>query len=125
MGEGDAHKTDRGRFDRSRGPVAIAAIAGVLALAAFGMASCGDRNSGLRFWQRADAASNACPRPLRPMAPTWVTWLDCRRRELGYPRALLGSTCRSGDLRSEGHALPRVRRRLMERRHASPREATP
>jgi TPR repeat protein len=63
MGEGEASKTDRGRFDRSRGPVAVAAIAGVLALAALGMTSCGDRSSGIRFWQRADASSNACPRP--------------------------------------------------------------
>ena len=63
MGEGEANKTDRGRFDRSRGPVAIAAIAGILALTAFGMASCGDRGGSFRFWQRTDAASNACPRP--------------------------------------------------------------
>ena len=63
MGDGEANKTDGGRFERSRGPVAIAAIAGVLALAAFGMASCGDRGEGVRFWQRADASSNACPRP--------------------------------------------------------------
>ncbi|HEY0598554.1 MAG TPA: sel1 repeat family protein, partial [Brevundimonas sp.] len=63
MGEGEANKTDRGRFGRSRGPVAIAAIAGVLALTAFGMVSCGDRSSGVRFWQRGDASSNACPRP--------------------------------------------------------------
>lgn len=63
MGEGEANKTGRGRFERSRGPVAIAAIAGVLAVTALGMASCGDRGNGVRFWQRADAASNACPRP--------------------------------------------------------------
>jgi TPR repeat protein len=63
MGEGEANKSDRGRFERSRGPVAIAAIAGVLAVTALGMASCGDRGNGVRFWQRADAASNACPRP--------------------------------------------------------------
>ncbi len=63
MGDGEARKTDGGRFERSRGPVAIAAVAGVLALAAFGMASCGDRGGGVRFWQRADASSNACPRP--------------------------------------------------------------
>ncbi|WP_374990196.1 tetratricopeptide repeat protein [Brevundimonas sp.] len=63
MGEGEANKTDHGRSDRSRGPVAIAAIAGVLALTALGMASCGDGSGGIRFWQRADAGSNACPRP--------------------------------------------------------------
>ncbi len=63
MGEGEAKKTGRGRFERSRGPVAIAAVAGVLAVAAFGMASCGDRVSGVRFWQSADVSSNACPRP--------------------------------------------------------------
>ena len=63
MGEGEANKSDRGRFGRSRGPVAIAAIAGVLAVTALGMVSCGDRGGGVRFWQRADAASNACPRP--------------------------------------------------------------
>lgn len=63
MGDGDGNKTDRGRSDRSRGPVAIAAIAGVLALTALGMVSCGDRADGFRFWQRTDTASNACPRP--------------------------------------------------------------
>lgn len=63
MGEGEANKTDRRRFGRSRGSVAIAAIAGVLALTAFGMVSCGDRGEGVRFWQRAGSTSNACPRP--------------------------------------------------------------
>ena len=63
MGDGEGNMTERGRFGRSRGPVAIAAVAGVLALAAFGMTSCGDGASGIRFWQRSDAASNACPRP--------------------------------------------------------------
>ena len=63
MGEGEANQTDHGRSNRSRGPVAIAAVAGVLALTALGMASCGDRGEGIRFWQRADTASNACPRP--------------------------------------------------------------
>jgi hypothetical protein len=42
----------------------VAAVAGVLALAALGMASCGDRGNGVRFWQgRDDAAANSCPRP--------------------------------------------------------------
>ena len=50
MAEGEANKAGRGPFERSRGPVAIAAVAGVLAVAAFGMASCGDRASGVRFW---------------------------------------------------------------------------
>ena len=52
----DAHE-----HRRSRRPAAIGAIAGVLALTALGMASCGDRG-GVRFWQR-DAAANTCPRP--------------------------------------------------------------
>ncbi len=63
MGEGEANQTDHGRSNRSRGPVAIAAVAGVLALTALGMVSCGARGNGIRFWQRADTASNACPRP--------------------------------------------------------------
>ena len=63
MVKGEGKTTDHGRSERSRGPVAIAAVAGVLAVAALGMASCGERGAGLRFWQRADTTSNACPRP--------------------------------------------------------------
>ncbi|KQW83153.1 tetratricopeptide repeat protein [Brevundimonas sp. Root1279] len=59
-GEGTTH--EQGRFARSRGPVAIAAVAGVLAVAAFGVASCGDR-TGFQFWQGENATANTCPRP--------------------------------------------------------------
>lgn len=62
MAEGEGNHDGRSRFGRSRGPIAIAAVAGVLALTAFGMASCGDRG-GVRFWQANDARSNSCPRP--------------------------------------------------------------
>lgn len=61
MAEGEANHDGRSRLGRSRGPLAVGAVAGVLAVAALAMASCGDRN-GVRFWQR-DEASNACPRP--------------------------------------------------------------
>jgi TPR repeat protein len=61
MAEGDATEGRRSRFGRSRGPAAIAAVAGVLALAAVAMASCGDRG-GVRFWQ-GDGRANSCPRP--------------------------------------------------------------
>jgi TPR repeat protein len=45
-----------------RGPIAVAAVIGVLAVSALTMASCGDR--GLQFWRRdAGTAANACPRP--------------------------------------------------------------
>jgi TPR repeat protein len=62
MSEGRSNPEDRPRFGRGRGPVAVAAVAGLLALTAVGMVSCGDRG-GVQFWQRGDAASNACPRP--------------------------------------------------------------
>jgi len=62
MSEGRPNPEDHTRFGRGRGPVAIAAVAGVLALTALGMVSCGNGN-GVQFWQRSDATSNACPRP--------------------------------------------------------------
>ena len=62
MAEGDANQDRRSRFGRSRGPAAIAAVAGVLALTALAMVSCGDQQ-GVRFWQANDARSNSCPRP--------------------------------------------------------------
>ncbi|MDY6925029.1 MAG: tetratricopeptide repeat protein [Pseudomonadota bacterium] len=63
MRDGQSDHDGRARDGARRGPVAVAAAAGVLALAALGMASCGDRGGGVRFWQKADASSNACPRP--------------------------------------------------------------
>jgi TPR repeat protein len=68
MSESRSNKEGSSPFGRGRGPVAIAAVAGVLALTAFAMVSCGNGNgngggSGVQFWQRSDAASNACPRP--------------------------------------------------------------
>ena len=65
MSEGRSNQEGGSRFGRGRGPVAIAAVAGVLALTAFGMVSCGNGGggNGAQFWQRNDAASNACPRP--------------------------------------------------------------
>jgi len=65
MSEGRSNQEGGSRFGRGRGPVAIAAVAGVLALTAFGMVSCGNSGggNGMQFWQRNDAASNACPRP--------------------------------------------------------------
>lgn len=62
MSEGRPNPEDHGRTGRGRGPVAIAAVAGVLALTALGMVSCGNGN-GIQFWQNSDARSNACPRP--------------------------------------------------------------
>jgi hypothetical protein len=62
MVEGEGNTHGQGRFGRSRAPVAIAATAAVLAVAAFGMASCGDR-AGFRFWQAENASANTCPRP--------------------------------------------------------------
>ncbi|GAA0647736.1 tetratricopeptide repeat protein [Brevundimonas lenta] len=62
MGDSESTQDGRSAFARSRGPVAIAAIAGVLAVTAVAMASCGDRG-GVRFWQGDDARSNSCPRP--------------------------------------------------------------
>ena len=69
MAEGEGHDDSR-RFGRRgtgrHAPVAIAAVVGVVALAALALTSCGDDGfrpgSGVQFWQRADA-SNACPRP--------------------------------------------------------------
>ncbi|MBU2418152.1 MAG: sel1 repeat family protein, partial [Alphaproteobacteria bacterium] len=63
MGDDHSNHDDGPRSGGRRAPIAIAAVAGVLALAALGMASCGDRGGGVRFWQKADAGSNACPRP--------------------------------------------------------------
>jgi hypothetical protein len=60
MSESRSNKEGSSPFGRGRAPVAIAAVAGVLALTAFAMVSCSD---GLQFWQRSDVASNACPRP--------------------------------------------------------------
>ena len=60
MSESRSNKEGGSPFGRGRAPVAIAAVAGVLALTAFAMVSCSD---GLQFWQRSDVASNACPRP--------------------------------------------------------------
>jgi TPR repeat protein len=63
MGEGEANHHGGSRFGRSRGPVAIAAVAGVLVVAAVTIASCGDR-IGVGFFQGADARqANVCPRP--------------------------------------------------------------
>ena len=62
MSEGSSHPETSPRSSRGRGPVAIAAVAGVLALTALGMASCGN-GEGMQFWQRSESASNACPRP--------------------------------------------------------------
>jgi TPR repeat protein len=68
MAEGDGH--DGRRFSRKdagrHAPAAIAGIVAVIALGALALSSCGDEfrpGSGLRFWQRGDATSNACPRP--------------------------------------------------------------
>jgi len=64
MSEGRSNPESGSRFGRGRAPVAIAAVAGVLALAAVGMVSCGNNSgNGVQFWQRSDAGSNACPRP--------------------------------------------------------------
>ena len=64
MADGEGDHDRRSRSGGSRGPVAIAAVAGLLAVAALGMASCGDRGNGVRFWQGgSDAAANSCPRP--------------------------------------------------------------
>ena len=62
MAEGERKHEGRAGSGRSRGPIAIAAVAGVLALAALTVASCGDQG-GVRFWQGADARGNSCPRP--------------------------------------------------------------
>jgi len=62
MADDHSERSDQSRSHSRRGPFAIAAVAGVLALTALGMVSCGDRN-GLRFWQSANGAGNACPRP--------------------------------------------------------------
>lgn len=62
MAEGEATHERRSRDGRSRGPVAVAAVAGVLALTALGMVSCGDRG-GVRFWQGGASDGNSCPRP--------------------------------------------------------------
>ncbi len=62
MAERESTRDGRSHFGRSRRPVAIAAAAGVLAVTALVMASCGDRG-GVRFWQGGDAGANSCPRP--------------------------------------------------------------
>jgi TPR repeat protein len=70
MAEGDGHDGGR-RFSRKdagrHAPAAVAGVVGVIVLAALALSSCGDDGfrpgSGIRFWQRADATSNACPRP--------------------------------------------------------------
>lgn len=62
MADGEGKHEGRGGAGRSRGPIAIAAVAGVLALAALTVASCGDQR-GVRFWQGSDARGNSCPRP--------------------------------------------------------------
>ncbi len=56
----DDHR--RPRKGSGRAPMAIAAVVGVLALAALGIASCGDNGNGMRFWQRAETG-DGCPRP--------------------------------------------------------------
>ena len=66
MSESRSNKEGGSPFGQGRAPVAIAAVAGVLALTAFAMVSCGNGTgggNGVQFWQSSDAASNACPRP--------------------------------------------------------------
>jgi TPR repeat protein len=66
MSESRSNKEGGSPFGQGRAPVAIAAVAGVLALTAFAMVSCGNGTgggNGVQFWQSNDAASNACPRP--------------------------------------------------------------
>ena len=64
MSESRSNKEGGSPFGQGRAPVAIAAVAGVLALTAVAMVSCGNGGgSGVQFWQRSDTASNACPRP--------------------------------------------------------------
>ena len=64
MSESRSNKEGGSPFGQGRAPVAIAAVAGVLALTAVAMVSCGTGGgSGVQFWQRSDTASNACPRP--------------------------------------------------------------
>ncbi|MFC7379064.1 tetratricopeptide repeat protein [Brevundimonas sp. GCM10030266] len=62
MADGDGEHGQGSRSRGARAPLAIAGVAGVLALAAVAMASCGDRGNGVRFWQGSQA-SNSCPRP--------------------------------------------------------------
>ena len=61
MGEGHGIDGERASAHRSRGPWAIAAVAGVLAVAALSMAACGDR--GPSFFRGDSEVSDACPRP--------------------------------------------------------------
>ena len=66
MSESRSNKEGGSPFGQGRAPVAIAAVAGVLALTAVAMVSCGNGTgggNGVQFWQSSDAASNACPRP--------------------------------------------------------------
>ncbi len=64
MSESRSNKEGGSPFGQGRAPVAIAAVAGVLALTAVAMVSCGNGGgSGVQFWQSSDTASNACPRP--------------------------------------------------------------